>query len=79
MLSTKFSKDQLNWFYALVALFALFLGWGMLKGMVFLAGLPVVFFILLLMIYRLDSIIFLSVLITPLSLNLAQTSVGIGV
>ena len=79
MLTTKFSKDQLNWFYALVALFALFLGWGMLKGMVFFAGLPVVFFILLLMIFRLDSIIFLSVLITPLSLNLAQTSIGIGV
>ncbi len=79
LLSTKFSKDQLQWFYALVALFALFLGWGMLKGMVFLAGLPVVFFILLLMIFRLDAIIFLSVLITPLSLNLAQTSIGIGV
>ena len=31
------------------------------------------------MIFRLDAIIFLSVLITPLSLNLAQTSIGIGV
>lgn len=76
---SRLSKDQINWFYALVVLFALFLGWGMLKGMVFLAGLPVVFFILLLMIFRLDFIIFLSVLITPLSLNLAQTSIGIGV
>jgi len=72
-------KDQLNWFYALVALFAVFLGWGMLNGMVFMAGLPIVFFVLLMMIFRLDSIIFFSVLITPFSLNLAHTSIGIGV
>lgn len=79
LFATAFSKDQLNWFYALVALFAALLGVGMINGMDFLVGLPVVFFILLLMIFRLDSIIFLSVLITPLSLNLAKTSIGIGV
>ena len=77
--TSTFSKDQVHWFYALVALFAGLLGLGMMNGMDYLTGLPVVFFILLLMIFRLDSIIFLSVLMTPFSLNLAKTSIGIGV
>ncbi len=46
--------------------------------MLFFAGLPVFFFILLLLIFRLDLVTFAAVLVTPLSINLAHTSVGIG-
>ena len=73
------SKDQLRWFYAITILFSLLLGWGIMNGMMYLAGLPVVFLIFLLLIFRLDLIVFLSVIITPFSINLAQTGVGIGV
>lgn len=44
-----------------------------------MAGLPVFFMVCLIMIFRLDLIAFFSVIITPFSINLAQTSVGIGV
>lgn len=44
-----------------------------------MAGLPVFFLICMLMIFRLDLIAFFSVIITPFSINLAHTSVGIGV
>ncbi|MBL7922825.1 MAG: O-antigen ligase family protein [Bacteroidia bacterium] len=77
--NTSFSKSQLHWFYALVILFGAFLTWGILKGMMFMAGLPVVFLILLLMVFRLDLMVFFAILVTPFSLNLAHTSVGIGV
>lgn len=73
------SKDQLKWFYALVGLFAVLLGWSFMNGMLFMTGLPVVFLMMLLMVFRLDLIAFFAVLITPFSINLAQTSIGIGV
>ena len=73
------SKDQLKWFYALVGLFAILLGWSFMNGMLFMTGLPVVFLMMLLMVFRLDLIAFFAVLITPFSINLAHTSIGIGV
>ncbi len=72
-------KAQIRGFYILTAIFGLFLTYGMLQGMTFLAGLPLVFIILMLMVFRLDLIVFAAVLITPFSINLAQTSIGIGV
>ena len=42
------SKDQLKWFYALVGLFAVLLGWSFMNGMLFMTGLPVVFLMMLL-------------------------------
>jgi hypothetical protein len=72
-------KAQIRGFYILTAIFGLFLTYGMMQGMTFLAGLPLVFIILMLMVFRLDLIVFAAVLITPFSINLAQTSIGIGV
>lgn len=72
-------REQIRWFYFLTAAFGLLLTAGILQGMTFLAGLPIVFFILLLMIFRLDLIVFAAVIITPFSINLAHTSIGIGV
>ena len=44
-----------------------------------MAGLPILFLIGLWMVFRLDVAIFFSVFITPLSINLAETKLGIGV
>ncbi len=72
-------REQVRLFYLLTALFGVLLIWGFLKGMVFLAGLPVLFLVLLLIIFRLDLAAFLAIFITPFSINLAHTSLGIGV
>ena len=72
-------SNQVKYFYLITACFALMLGYSILKGMLFMAGLPVFFMVCLIMIFRLDLIAFFSVIITPFSINLAQTSVGIGV
>lgn len=76
---TALSRDQIKYFYLITAGFALVLGLAILKGMLFVAGLPVLLMIGLIMIFRLDLIAFFSVIITPFSINLAHTSVGIGV
>lgn len=66
-------------FYLITGCFAIILAISLIKGMVFMAGLPVFFLLCLLMIFRLDLITFFSVIITPFSINLAHTSIGIGV
>lgn len=66
-------------FYLILSVFAVFLGWGMLHGMEYLAAAPFFFLLVLLLIFKLDIVLFFSVLITPLSINLAETSLGIGV
>ena len=73
------SRDQIKYFYSITACFAIVLGLSILKGMLFMAGLPVFFMICLIMIFRLDLIAFFSVIVTPFSINLAHTSIGIGV
>ena len=73
------NRDQVKYFYLITACFAILLGYSIMKGMLFMAGLPVFFLICLIMIFRLDLIAFFSVIITPLSINLAHTSIGIGV
>ncbi|CAN5640132.1 hypothetical protein BH11BAC2_BH11BAC2_07720 [soil metagenome] len=73
------NKDQLRWFYFLTGFFMLFSAIAIVKGFLFITGLPVVFFILLLTVFHLDTVAFLAVFVTPLSINLAKTSIGIGV
>jgi len=72
-------KNQVKWFYFITAIFSAFLGWGILKDLPFVAGLPIVFLIMLMFIFRLDTVAYLAVLVTPLSLNLSETGLGIGV
>jgi O-antigen ligase len=72
-------REDLRWFYFLTGLFAVVAAVGFVKGIPLVAGLPVFFLLLLLTIFRLDAVIFLAVLVTPLSVNLAQTGIGIGV
>ena len=71
--------NDLKWFYTLTGIFAVISAAAFVKGIFLVAGLPVVFLILLLTVFRLDAIVFLAVLVTPLSVNLAKTSIGIGV
>lgn len=72
-------KSDLLWFYILTALFAVVAAAGFVKGVPVVAGLPVIFLLIMLTIFRLDMMVMLAVLITPISINLAQTGIGIGV
>lgn len=74
-----FSPGLIRNFYLITGCFALIVAYSLIKGMMFMAGLPVFFLMCLLMVFRLDLIAFFSVIITPFSINLAHTSVGIGV
>lgn len=76
---TDIGKNELRWFYGLTGLFALMLAFATQQGMMVFAGLPVLFLLLLIMIFRLDQAVYLAVLLTPFSINLAHTSIGIGV
>ncbi len=67
------------WFYFITAIYGIFLGWSMVKGYDLAPEIPLVFVVLLICIFRLDTIAFLAVLVTPLSLNLSETGLGIGV
>lgn len=78
-MQSKLSRNDLNWFYFLTGIFAIAAAYGFIKGMPVVAGLPVFFLLLLITIFRLDTIVFLAVFITPLSINLAQTNIGVGV
>lgn len=73
------TRAQLKVFYILSAAFAVICMLGILKGMMFVTLLPILFLAALLFIFNLDFMVFLAVLVTPLSLNLAETSAGIGV
>lgn len=73
------NRQHLRWFIAVTSTCGFAIAWGMVKGMVFMAGLPVIFLLLLLLIFRLDIAVFIAVFITPLSVNLHDTPLGIGV
>jgi putative inorganic carbon (hco3(-)) transporter len=71
------SSDNLH-FAGLIALFVVFLSVSMLAGYTVAALAPLLILFGLLTIFRLDSIVFFAVLITPLSINLSNTSLGVG-
>ena len=72
------SKDQQRWFVSILTLCGLVMIWGILKGMIFITGLPVLIFLILLLLFRLDITVFIAVFITPLSINLHETDLAIG-
>ncbi len=72
-------KNQVRTFYFISAIFTLFIGVAFIYNVGYLAGLPIVFLVILLGIFRIDTLAYLSVFITPLSLNLARTNLGVGV
>ncbi|MFN5355178.1 MAG: O-antigen ligase family protein [Bacteroidota bacterium] len=71
-------KDDKLHFAVLVGIFAAGLACSLLMGWTVTVASPLLILFGLLAIFRLDFIVYFSVLITPLSINLAQTSLGIG-
>jgi len=77
--SESVDKNQLRKVLSVTVIGAIVMAWGMMKGMLFLSGLPLFFLLLILLVFRLDIVVFLTVFITPLSINLHETALGIGV
>lgn len=74
-----FHKNQVNWFYAITSLLCLLMAYIIIQGYIMALTLPIILLVGLLLIVRLDYVVFIVVAITPFSINLAKTSLGIGV
>lgn len=74
-----FQEGHQRWFYLLISVYAALLTYSLLQGWTFVAGTPFLLLIGLWMVFRLDVALFFSVFITPLSINMAETKLGIGV
>ncbi len=72
-------KSQSRWFYAGCAIAALIMIGGILSGLPVFMALPFLLLFMIWVVFRIDIVIYLSILVTPLSLNLSQTGLGIGV
>lgn len=77
--SGSISRHQLRWFVSVIAVCGILMAWGITKGMIFATALPVLFLLIILLLFRLDVAVFIAVFITPLSINLHETPLGIGV
>lgn len=72
-------KPKVVWFYILTLLFASLSAYGYVKGYIVALGTPFLLMLTIAAIFRFDLLIYLSVLVTPFSINLAKTGIGIGV
>lgn len=70
---------NLKWFYGLIFAFMAVMIIGVANEFYWILLLPVVLFIVLLGFYKLDTLMLFAVFITPISINLQQTGIGIGV
>ena len=69
----------MQWFYLLLAGFALLSAVTYVKGLPYLLLLPAALAVFMIAVFHLEWLVFFAVLVTPLSINLAKTSLGIGV
>ncbi len=72
-------KNQLQWFYLLITAFILLAATSYVNGTPYLLLLPAALIILMIAVFHLEWMVFFAVFITPLSINLAKTGIGIGV
>jgi O-antigen ligase len=72
-------KSRVIWFYILTILIASLTAYGYVKGYNVSLASPFLLILIIAAIFRFDLLIYLSVLVTPFSINLAQTGIGIGV
>jgi hypothetical protein len=72
-------KRKVVWFYILTILIAWISAFGYIKGYNYALGSPFLLILILAAIFRFDLLIYLAVLVTPFSINLAKTGIGIGV
>ena len=76
-----FQLDQKKvvWFYILTILIASITAYGYVKGYNVALASPLLLLLTIAAIFRFDLVIYLAVLVTPFSINLAETGIGIGV
>jgi len=76
-----FQLDQKKvvWFYILTILIASLTAYGYVKGYNVVLASPFLLILTIAAIFRFDLLIYLAVLVTPFSINLAETGIGIGV
>jgi O-antigen ligase len=76
-----FQLDQKKvvWFYILTILIASLTAYGYVKGYNVVLASPLLLILTIAAIFRFDLVIYLAVLVTPFSINLAETGIGIGV
>ena len=72
-------KSRVIWFYILTILIASLTAYGYVKGYIVALAAPFLLILTIAAIFRFDLLIYLAVLVTPFSINLAQTGIGIGV
>jgi putative inorganic carbon (HCO3(-)) transporter len=72
-------KSRVTWFYILTILIASLTAYGYVKGYIVALAAPFLLILTIAAIFRFDLLIYLAVLVTPFSINLAQTGIGIGV
>ena len=72
-------KSRVIWFYILTILIASLTAYGYVKGYIVALATPFLLILTIAAIFRFDLLIYLAVLVTPFSINLAQTGIGIGV
>jgi O-antigen ligase len=72
-------KSRVIWFYILTILTASLSAYGYVKGYIVALALPFLLILTITAIFRFDLLIYLAVLVTPFSINLAETGIGIGV
>ncbi len=73
------NKSQVRWFYYLMAAFILFAATAFVKDAWYVLLMPVAIVLITIAVFHLDWLVFFTVLITPLSINLQKTDIGIGV
>ncbi len=73
------TQKSLKLFYGIVGLFFIVASIAMVKDQVFFLLLPIVIYIIMLAIFRMDALAMFCAFITPLSINLNKTSLGIGI
>jgi len=70
---------NLKWFYSAVFIFLAILIAGMVTEFYWIFLLPLIILVILMAFYRLEELMLLVVFLTPLSINLQKTDLGIGV
>ncbi len=73
------TNSGLSWLYGSALLFAVVACIGIANEFYWVLLLPVVLLVIVTGIYRLDLLMFFAVCVTPVSINLAKTGLGIGV
>ena len=72
-------KNQHQWFYVLLSAFGLLAAATLVEGIPYTLLVPVAIAFFMIAVFHLEWLVFFTVFVTPLSINLAKTGLGIGV